>query len=316
MDDALPISAHPLLPLGLPFTPARAAEVGLTRNQLTRMVREGSLRRAFRGVYVDAGAEDTPVTRAQALRLVVPSTAVVTEELSAWVRGVDLLGPGDHVVPPPLTVSQPLDRTRVRQTGTRGGRRMLEPRDVEELLGVNRTTSLRTAIDLGRKGSRARRLGALDAMLHTGDFSHEELLDELPRFRGFRNVVRLRELARIADGRAESPAESAMRLLWVDARLPPVTTQIPVCNAMGTEIYRLDMGLPEIRYAAEYDGVAWHSSPSQRARDRNRRAWLRDHEGWVIDVLGKQEVLDQPQLGVATFRAGIARATSRLRRTA
>lgn len=316
MDDVLPIPAHPLLPLGLPFTPAQAAEVGLTRNQLTRMVHEGSLRRAFRGVYVDAGAEDTLVTRAQALRLVVPRTVVVTEELSAWVRGVDLLARGDHLVPPPLTVSQPLDRTRVRRTGTSGSRRMLEPHDVEELLGVHRTTSLRTAIDLGRKRSRVRGLGALDALLHTGDFSHEELLDELPRFRGFHGVVRLRELARIADGRAESPAESAMRLLWVDARLPTVTTQLPICNATGVEIYRLDMGLPEIRYAAEYDGIAWHSSRAQRARDRHRRAWLREREGWVIDVLGKKEVFDQPELAVAAFRSGIARATSRLRRTA
>lgn len=314
--DALSIPAHPLLPLGLPFTPAQAAAVGLTRNQLTRMVREGSLRRAFRGVYVDACAEDTLVTRAQALRLVVPRSVVVTEELSAWVRGVDLLARGDHVVPPPLTVTQPLDRTRVRQDGTRGSRRMLGPRDVEELLGLWRTTSLRTAIDLGRKRPRPRALGALDAMLHTGDFSHAELLDELPRFRGFRGVVQVRELARIADGRAESPAESAMRLLWIDASLPTVTTQVPVCNAMGVELYRLDMGLPEIRYAAEYDGVAWHSSPSQRSRDRQRRDWLRDHEGWVIDVLGKHEIFDQPELAVAVFRAGIARATSRLRRTA
>lgn len=317
MDDlVLPLAADPRLPLGVPFTPAQAAEVGLTRNQLSRLVRQGLLRRAFRGVYVDASAEDTLLTRAQALQLVLPASAVATEELSAWVRGVDLLARGDHLIAPALTISQPLERTRVRQRGTRGTRRMLEPRDVEQLHDVQRTTSLRTAIDLARTRSRPRGLAALDAMLRTGDFTHEQLLEEVNRFRGYRGVVRLRELAPLADGRAESPAESAMRLLWIDAGLPKVTLQIPVCNGAGVEIYRLDMGLPEIRYAVEYDGLAWHCSPAQRARDHRRRTWLREHEGWVIDVLGKQHVFDEPHLAVGVFRAGLARAAGRLRRTA
>jgi Transcriptional regulator, AbiEi antitoxin len=315
MDDVLPLEADPRLPLGVPFSRAQAAAVGLDRNRVGRMLRAGHLRRVFRGVYVDAGAEDTLLSRAQALRLVVPPSVVVTEELSAWVRGVDLLRRGDHLVPPPLTVSQPLDRTRVRKHGTAGSRRMLEPRDVEVLHGVRRTTSLRTAVDLGRKRHRVAAIGAVDALLHTGDFTRGELLDELARFRGFRGVVQLRALAAVADARAESPAESAMRLLWIDAGLPPVTTQIPVLDARGAEVYRLDLGLPEIRYAAEYDGTAWHSSPEQRAHDRRRRAVLAEH-GWVVDVLGKREVFERPDLAVAVFRAGIARAGGRLRRSA
>lgn len=315
MDDVLPLIADSRLPLGEPFTAPQAHAVGLDRNQLGRLVRAGHLRRVFRGVYVDSSAEDTPVTRARALRLVVPRHVVVTEELSAWLRGVDLRARGDHIVPPPLSVTVPLDRTRVRQHGTHGSRRMLEPRDVEELMGVLRTTSLRTAIDLGRKRPPPRALAAIDGLMHTGDFDRPGLLDEAARFRGYRGVVQLRELAQIADAAAESPAESVMRLLWVDADLPPVTTQISVCNALGVEVYRLDMGLPEIRYAAEYDGLAWHSSPEQRAHDRRRRARLAE-QGWVIDVLGKREVFEQPQLAVAVFRAGIARATARLRRTA
>jgi len=315
MDDMLPLTADPRLPLGVPFTADQAHAVGLDRNAIGRLLRAGHLRRVFRGVYVDSGAEDTPLTRAHALRLVVPPHVVVTEELSAWVRGVDLRARGDHIIPPPLTVTAPLERTRVRQQGTHGSRRMLEPRDVEERLGILRTTSLRTAIDLGRKRPRPRALAAIDGLMATGDFSRADLLDEIPRFRGFRGVVQLRELALIADPAAESPAESVMRLLWVDAGLPPVTVQISVCNALGVEIYRLDMGLPEIRYAAEYDGQAWHSSPEQRTHDRRRRARLAE-QGWVIDVLGKREVFEQPQLAVEVFRAGIARATGRLRRTA
>ena len=313
MDELVqPLGASPLLPLAEPFTAARAAQLGVNRNQLMTMTREGLLRRVFRGVYVDASAEDSLPMRACALQLVTPRTAVAIEELAAWLAGVDLLTRGGHIIPPPLTISQPLDCTRVRQPGVAGTRRMLEARDVEVLNGVRRTTNLRTAIDLGRKRSRPRALAALDALLRKGDFTHEVLMDEMARFRGFRGVVQLRTLAPIADARAESPAESAMRLIWIDAGLPTVTPQISIRNLLGVEIYRLDMGLPEIQYAAEYDGIEWHSSPEQRDRDRKRREWLR-RQGWVIDVLGKLEVFEQPRLAVMKFRAGIQRATARSR---
>ncbi len=309
-----PLDPSPALPLHVPFTAAMAAKVGVNRNQLAAMTREGMLRRVFRGVYVDASTEDSLVTRARALQLVVPPTAVVTEELAAWVRGVDLLARGTHVIPPPLTISQPLEHTRVRQQGTDGTRRMLEARDVEVLNGIRRTTSLRTAIDLGRKRSRPRALAALDALLRTGDFTYDELLDEAARFRGFRGVVQLRAMTPLVDARAESPAESVMRLIWIQADLPKITPQISVCNALGVEIYRLDMGLPEIKYAAEYDGVEWHSSPQDRAHDLRRRERLRQ-EGWVIDVLGKAEVFEEPRRARSIFREGIRRATARSRTT-
>lgn len=313
MDQTLPLHADARLPLGVPFTVAQAAAVGIGREALSQLHRRGLVRRVFRGVYVDAVADDTLLTRAQALALVVPETAVVTDECAAWSRGVDLLARGDQVVPPPVSVAQPLERTRVRKEGTDGRRRLLLPRDVESAHGIRRTTTLRTALDLARTRSRARGLAALDALLRTGDFTHEELLVELDRFRGFRGVVRARALAPLADPGAESPAESVMRLLWLDAGLPAPTTQVPVRTPFGIVLHRLDLGLPELRYAVEYDGVEWHSSPAQRVHDRRRRTWLREHEGWVVDVVGREEVFTRPDLAVATFRAGIARARARWR---
>ncbi len=316
MDALLPFRTDDRLPLGEPFTVAQALDRGITRTQLYRLTREGVLRRVFRGVYVDAAADDDLLLRARALSMVVPPTAVVADECAAWVRGVDLVARGDHVIPPPLSIVQPLERTRVRKPGADGRRRLLEPRDVEVLHGVRVTTALRTALDLARTRSRARGIAALDAMLRTRDFTHEELLAEVQRFKGFRGVVRLRGLAPLADPRAESPAESVMRLLWLDAGLPAPTPQVRVADDHGWEAYRLDLGLPEIRYAAEYDGVAWHSSPDQRVRDRRRRAWLRDERGWVVDVVGADDVFRHPARAIETFRAGIAHAGRRARRSA
>ena len=316
MDLMLPVPADDRLPLGEPFTAAQALERGVTRTQLYRLSEQGVLRRVFRGVYVDSAADDDLLMRARALSLVVPPTAVVTDECAAWARGVDLVARGEQVIPPPVSIVQPLDRTRVRKPGADGGRRLLFPRDAETLHGVRVTTALRTALDLARTRSRARGIAALDALLRTKEFGHEDMLREIQRFKGFRGVVRLRSLAPLADPRAESPAESVMRLLWLDAGLPAPSLQVPVCDDDGWQVYRLDLGLPEIRYAAEYDGVAWHSSPAQRARDRRRRAWLRDERGWVVDVLTTDHVFRHPASAIEIFRAGIARAERHARRTA
>ena len=283
----LPVPADDRLPFGEPFTIALAQHRGVSERVLHRLAREGVLRRVFRGVYVDSAADDDLLMRARALSLVVPPTAVVTDECAAWVRGVDLVARGDHVA-----------------------------RDIETLHGVRVTTSLRTGLDLARTRSRFRGIAALDAMLRTHDFTQDEMLREIRRFKGYRGVVRLRNLAPLADPRAESPAESVLRLLWLDAGLPAPALQIPVVVDDGWEAFRLDMGLPEIRYAAEYDGVAWHSSPTQRARDRRRRAWLRDERGWDIDVLGSDDVFAHPARAIEILRAGVARAERRLRRTA
>lgn len=316
MDLMLPVPADERLPLGEPFTLDQARARGVSERVVHRLARDGTLRRVFRGVYVDSAADDDLLMRARALSLVVPPTAVVTDECAAWARGVDLVARGDHVIPPPVSIVQPHGHGRVRQRGADGGRRLLFPRDVETLHGIRLTTSLRTALDLARTRSRFGGIAALDAMLRTRDFSHEEMLREIARFRGFRGVVRLRTLAPLADPRAESPAESVLRLLWLDAGLPAPTPQVPICDDAGWEVYRLDLGLPEIRYAAEYDGVAWHSSPAQRARDRQRRAWLRDERGWVVDVLGTDQVFKHPAVAIDMLRAGVARAERRLRRTA
>ena len=51
----------------------------------------------------------------------------------------------------------------------------------------------------------------------------------------------------------------------------------------------------------EYDGRDWHTSPAQRAHDRQRRDWLRAH-GWTVVVLGRREVFDQPHLAAERIR--------------
>jgi hypothetical protein len=115
------------------------------------------------------------------------------------------------------------------------------------------------------------------------------MLAEVPRFKGERGVVGLRTLAPLADGGAQSPGESALRLRWYAAGLPRPRTQIPV-EVGGRVVYLLDMGLEDLLFAAEYDGEDWHSSGDQKDADRARRGWLADNRSWLIEVFDKKNV--------------------------
>ena len=58
----------------------------------------------------------------------------------------------------------------------------------------------------------------------------------------------------------------------------------------GRELYRLDLALPELRYAAEYDGEEFHTADDDRAHDEQRRDWLDVHRHWTVDVFKKHDV--------------------------
>lgn len=278
------------LPLGEPFTLEQAAAAGVSRHVLRRMLRDGLVRRVLPGVYIDSAADDDLTMRCKALGLVLPEDAVVVDRTAAWLHGVDVLGPGDHVVPPPLQVFRLPGRTRMRKAGAHGGERTLAEEDVEEVLGIPVTTPLRTALDLGRLLKRDHAIGALDALARTGRFTHEALLAEVERFRGMRGVVQLRSLAPLTDARAESPGESVLRLRWIDAGLPPCRPQVEVRDRYGILRAFLDLGNEELKLGAEYDGREFHSSEEDRAHDRWRRGWMRHDEGWTIGVFRKEDV--------------------------
>jgi len=201
--------------------------------------------------------------------------------------------------------------TRVRSEGCNGGERTLLPEDVMRVGEVSMTVALRTALDLGRLLPRDRAIGALDGLLRLGDFTHEELLGQVERFKGMRGVVQLRELAPLADARSESPAESVLRLRWLDTGLPRPKPQISFVDASGNEIYRLDLGIPELRYGAEYNGAAWHSTPEAKARHAKKLEWL-GRQGWTVDVFEKKNVFGNDQDAAAVLRRGVARARALL----
>lgn len=99
--------------------------------------------------------------------------------------------------------------------------------------------------------------------------------DDLPLIRammtGRRGVIKARPWLAEADGRAESPLETRIRLRCVDGRVPPDTLQHPVRDGDGYLLAVGDLAWLKWRIIAEGDGVAAHENPVAVFRDRNRQ---------------------------------------------
>lgn len=275
LDDSFP------LPLDAPFTYAMARAEGVSRESLTELFRVGLLRRPVKGVYVVIQLGDSVELRARVLRLVVPEDCVICDRHAGWLHGAEMvLAPNEHLELRPISVFRPSGMGRLRNGLADSGERNFVAADVTEIHGLRVTTALRTAWDIGRQRSRDRGISGLDAMLRLGTFGKAELLFGIPRFRRMRWVTVLREMAPLADGRAESPGESVLRLRWIDLRLPTPRPQVPVLLPDGRYVY-LDVGNEDARFAAEFNGFEWHSAPDQIEHDANRQTDV-EREGWVV----------------------------------
>lgn len=307
LDDRFP------LPLTVPFTTAEALGAGVSAKQLTRLVRDGFLRRPLKGVYVAAQAEDSQEMRGRIVCKVAPPGSVITDWTATWYwTGLDR--PGSHLELPRLDVFKFRGHDRLRNALVQSGERWLLPSDVVTLEGnVRITTPIRTAWDLGRFSPRIIAIGGMDALCRGGGFEVEELVDGVERFGRQRGVVQLRGLASVVDPRAESMGESAVRLGWKDCpALPEPELQIPAHDASGALLYRLDLGVEELRLGVEYDGEAWHSTDEDRAHDRSRRTVLEDVHGYCIDVFRRRHVFGQHAIVMQRLPDAVREARSRM----
>ena len=309
LPDLLLLDERCPLPLDRAFTRAQAATWGLSRHYLRTLLSRRLIRPLVRGTYAVVQLPDNIENRAAALRLVVPLSAVVTDRTAAWLHGIDVLPRSAVHEPTPLDVFS-AEESRLRRPGVSSGIRGFADHDLTTVGGVIVTTPLRTALDLGRLMWRYDAIGALDAFLRAG-VDRPAMERELWRFKGYRGVVQLRGLLPLADPRAESMPESALRLHGVDAQIPEMLPQFWVHDASGIPVYRIDLANPELQYGAEYKGERFHLGEQQQAEDDERESWL-DDEGWVIDSFWKDDLYGPRADPGAKLWSGILNARERI----
>ncbi|WP_215817165.1 hypothetical protein [Pimelobacter sp. 30-1] len=281
---------------GRPFTAAMARAAGLTRNRLGALVTSGQVRPVLYGVYVAAVVPDSVDLRAQAAALVLPSHAVVGDRSAAWLLGIDVLALEEHDLLPRLEVVSAGGKGPSVRDGILGGKRDLAESDVVTLAGgVRVTTPLRTACDIGCLYGRYRALATIDEFRRAYGLTLGDFEAILPRYRGRRGVIQLRELVPLSTDRADSQPESWVRLMVHDEGLPMPAAQVDVVVS-GWGRARLENAYEHLRIAIEYDGERFHSLPEDRERDDVRRAAL-DAGGWIVLVVRRGDLAAERRAG-------------------
>ena len=230
-------------------------------------------RALFRDVHVAADVPVTHALRARAAAGVLRPGAVVTGRSAAVLWGVDLAGPEDDV-----ELTLPPDAHPVRAAGVRVRRAVVDPRRVCAHRGVQVTGPVATTVALAAALPLEEAVVAVDRMTASGVAALAEVraLADVQVGRGCR---RARAACALADGLAESPQETRLRLLLGRSGLPPAVAQFTVGGPAGF-VARVDFAWPELRVALEYDG-AWHGEPGQFAKDRQRLNRL-TAAGWRV----------------------------------
>jgi G:T-mismatch repair DNA endonuclease (very short patch repair protein) len=164
------------------------------------------------------------------------------------------------------------------------------------------TTAVATTLRLASMLPGDEAVVAVDRMLGTGIVDLEPLRERAATGRG-RGAARARRACALADGLAESPQETRLRLLMVGGGLPPPVAQYRVLDAGRSFVARVDFAWPEHKVAVEYDGL-WHAEEGQFAKDRRRLNRLRE-AGWTVVFVTAGDLRDPDRL-VARIAAALA----------
>jgi len=127
--------------------------------------------------------------------------------------------------------------------------------DETQLIGdVLATTPARTAFDLACRNPVDKAVAAIDALARATRLKVADAELVFNRHKGHRNIRRARRALELVDSGAQSPRETWLRLLVIEAGYPPPRTQIPVCGEYGELVAIVDMGWEDTKIALEYEG--------------------------------------------------------------
>jgi very-short-patch-repair endonuclease len=264
----------------------------LTPDQL----RSSPWRRLFRDVYLHRDVPATHELRAVAAASLLYPGAVVTGCSAAVLWGVDLADVEDDV-----ELTAPPGTHPVRTAGVRLRRARLAETHVQQRRGVLATTRVATALRVAAALPLDDAVVGLDRIVASGIVELEPVRRLAAAARG-PGSARARAACALADGRAESPQETRLRLLIRRSGLPLPVAQFAV-RAEGRFLARVDFAWPERKVAVEYDGL-WHAETGQFARDRQRLNRLQA-AGWRIVFVTAAD-LHRPEVVVARIAVALA----------
>lgn len=233
-------------------------EFGLSGQAIQHRVSMGRLHRVERGIYAVGRPGLTRHGRWMAAALGCGPRAVLSHRSAAALFGIGSESRDWIEVSVPFVSPRERPGVRVRR------RPKLRASDVTTHDGIPVTVPVLTVIDIARSPdvNLERAINEADRLDLVDPESLAAALDDFPSQPG---VGRLRDLlGKLTFRMTDSELERRFLPLVADAGLPmPLTRQY--VNAFKTDFF-----WPELRLVVETDGLRYHRTPAQQARDRVR----------------------------------------------
>ncbi|MBU8817427.1 type IV toxin-antitoxin system AbiEi family antitoxin domain-containing protein [Mycolicibacterium goodii] len=254
----------------------------MTRKVLASLVRSGAIKRVCRGVYCLHTPGSTE--RLAALDLLNTTPIVACMSTAAAFYGFDTENDNRvHILDPGVRIRSDSNLVVHQRVGAH----------LRRVCGRLATAPAWTAVEIARTLRRPRALATLDAALHVGACTADELAAAVREQKGRRGIVAVRDLLPHADGRAESPMESEMRLVFLDRGVPDAELQYEIVDHTG-KLWRVDFAWPDAKVAAEYDSMQWHANPTAFTHDRIKVARLQEC-GWTTIAAVADDIRKHPE---------------------
>ncbi len=268
----------------------------LSRHQL-----RVAYRALFPDVYVPERVEPSLHVRIRAAWLWSDRRAVIAGAAAAALHGA-------RWIPDGVPVELICDRPRAPE-GVLTRRCALAAAETQSIDGLPVTTPERTAFDIGRRGAVRSAVARLDALARATGFKIDDVLRVAMAHPGSPGLRQLETALALVDPGAQSPRESYLRLLFIDAGLPQPQTQIPVLGVDGLPFAYLDLGWEEPMVAVEYDGDQHRTDRRQYVKDIRRIETL-ERMGWIVIRVVAE---DRPAAIVRRVKAALAASSDRSR---
>lgn len=270
--------------------------LGMSAQSIQHQIERGRLHRVERGIYAVGRRELTQRGRWMAAVLACGPTAVLSHASAAALWGIAAVPSG----PVEVSIASPSLRRRAGILVYR--RPKLSPSDLAVRDGVPVTGIVLTFIDFAWRFSRGRVERAVNEADRLDLIDPETLFCALDRHPGKRGVGRLRE---ILDRRTFRMTNSELERRF-----------LPIADALGVDRpetkrwvngFEVDFYWPALGLVIETDGLRYHRTPAQQARDR-----LRDQKHTAAGLTPLRFTHEQIRYEPAHVRETLAAVVRRL----
>jgi len=257
-------------------------QLNLSPSEVSTWLRRGEGHALLRGVYLcDPEMYELVPDRVwwRAALLRHGPRSLLVGRTGARTLGIQGLPATDPVLEVAMVGAPPRARESSRPPGGEGMREVVvrqlpvTEEQVCVVAGLRVRIPTHTVVDAGLQLDRVHALCLLDSALYLELVDREQMLSAVQGARHRRGCSQLRVLAALADGRAQSPLETRLRLACIDGDLTPEDLQYEITVEPGIVVAIGDLAWFRKRkrpLLAEGDGESVHGLPPAVFRDRRR----------------------------------------------